>query len=430
MARLKRVSRIAALRLVLAAAVSLMAVSPARSQEATFDPRWQAWLGCWQPAAPAPDAEEAVLVCMIPTAGSTGVTMVTLERGAETARQQFDATGKQLPITRDGCDGWETAQFSADERRVYLRSELACPGGVQRLSNAVLAISREGDWIGIESVNVADGSVVRVTRYRDAGLIGNAPIAITNALADRRLAFQAARIAAGAPVGATAIIEATRHLPASIVQALLVEQGQPYYLTAAHIASLADAGVPGSVTDVLIALANPDQFILDRSTDEPELRPDVDDGGNRAGTRRGYDGRSGCSSLAMVSYPFGLGYGLTPFGYAASTYGNSYSYGNGYSRNAFGSRCRSRGYNPYGYGYGGYGRGWGRTPYVVVRNGSRPKGKAVNGEGYTRGNSTGATTTRTGVSRGSGVRGSSGNARGARGGSSGGSSGGRKAKPR
>ena len=81
-------------------------------------------------------------MCVVPALGDGGVTIVSFINGKETSRQQLDATGQQRAVERDGCTGWESSQFSADDRRVYLRSELTCSGSLKRVSSAVLRASR------------------------------------------------------------------------------------------------------------------------------------------------------------------------------------------------------------------------------------------------------------------------------------------------
>ena len=405
MNELNRTSHRFGSRLLVAGAMAALGALSVGAQGVTVDQRWQPWIGCWQPPSGETTASESPRVCVIPASGSAGVTMVSFMNGKETSRQQLDASGQQRAVERDGCTGWESSQFSADDRRVYLRSELTCSGSLKRVSSAVLAMSPEGDWIGAESVSAGGGTGLRVTRYRDAGVPADVTPEIASAIGGRRVALETARIAAGAPIGQAAVIEATRHLNAAVVQALLAERGQRFDLDASQLASLADAGVPGSVTDVMVALSYPHKFVLDRDARIVELHASGDStrGGGvyGRGMLPGYAGRSACSPFSSIYDPYRFAYGVIPFSYAISPYPYDYSL------SAFGSQCGMYGFSPYGYGsgYGSYGYGraygyWGSGPYVIVRGATRPSGQAVNGSGYTsRGQST---STRTGVSKGTG----------------------------
>ncbi|HEY8175205.1 MAG TPA: hypothetical protein VIF32_05920, partial [Gemmatimonadaceae bacterium] len=169
-------------RIVFAGILAFIAAPSLRAQDVALDQRWLPWLGCWQPPA-IETVVDSPRVCVFPTAGSAGVTIVSFVSGKEPSRQQLDATGQQRAVAKDGCTGWESEQFSADDQRVYLRSELTCSGSLKRVSSAVLAMSPEGDWIGVESVTAGGGTGVRVTRYRDAGIPDVVPTEIAKALA-------------------------------------------------------------------------------------------------------------------------------------------------------------------------------------------------------------------------------------------------------
>jgi hypothetical protein len=201
-----------------------------------------------------------------------------------------------------------------------------------------------------------------------------------------------------------------KHVDRPVVEAWLLERGQGFELDAKRLVALADAGVPGTVTDLMVALSNPKVFAINRSAREAELMRQM---GQTAVTGR---------TVPVYAYsPFGWG----PYGSYYSWYGNRYGYG----------------YGP-GYGYG-YGNGWyyGNTPIIIVnRNdaGSGSNGGAtvttrprmVNGQGYTEGRTVTSPSTNSGSSGSSGSSSSSGSSGG---GSTGGSTSGggeRTAKPR
>jgi hypothetical protein len=114
------------------------------------------------------------------------------------------------------------------------------------------------------------------------------------------------------------------------------------------------------VTDLMIALSNPDRFQIDRTTGQIGDRPNesngdlVDRDRDRRRPRGGYGPYGGYGDCGR--------YGYDPYGY----YDCGYNY---YSRYGFGS--------PYGWWYGG-------SPVVVVERGKTSSGKAVKGRGYAR----------------------------------------------
>src|SRR3954470_10622086 len=101
---------------------------PTASPRTGTDTRWQPWLGCWSATPPrfvdleAPPQQ----VCIVPAAGASAVDVVTVSGSTIVSRERIDANGEHRPSERDGCTGWESAEWSADMRRVYLLSEVTC----------------------------------------------------------------------------------------------------------------------------------------------------------------------------------------------------------------------------------------------------------------------------------------------------------------
>src|SRR5262245_59085970 len=137
---------------------------------------------------------------------------------------------------------------------------------------------------------------------------------------------------------------------------------------------MADAGVPASVIDVVVAVSYPDRFALSRNGDIERLQAEQ-------------EGRGG--------YGYGGGYGRRIPLYGYPTYGYGYGYGDPYF-----------GYSPYGYGWGYYG-----APSVIVvePRDPEPQAKVVKGKGYSRGGNapTGSSVSDGGSRRGGGNSGSS-----------------------
>lgn len=376
---------------------SLALAGPSVAQAEPADAPWQAWLGCWQPVeAQAQEGTEAAptsLVCVVPTSEASAVEVVTVTDGTITERDRIAVTGERHASERDGCTGWENLSWSADGRRVYRTSEHQCAGGTQRASSGVLTLLRTGDWISAQGVRVGSETRVRVLRYRPAPEQAAVPAEITRALQGRALAVETARLAAAAPLTEQDVAEATRQIDSAVVEAWLIEQGQGFAMNARKLVQLADAGVPERVIDLMVALSYPNVFAIDAAAREGELRPDEKP--ERIDPRR----RVGPVAVLDPWYSPGYGWG---------------------------------GYYPGYYGYGRYYSG--RPAVIVVRQPEpdRPRARAVNGRGYTRGGSSGdAAGSNPMPSAGRGSSGSSGGSAGPASSGSGSSSGStRKAKPR
>ncbi|HEX6925561.1 MAG TPA: hypothetical protein VF167_09025 [Longimicrobiaceae bacterium] len=354
----------------LVAGLLLMAAAPAPAQQTAEGPRWQAWIGCWEPtadaAAPsdAPDVDRKL--CVVPTAQSDAAEMVSIADGEVESRSTVRADGEQHRAEREGCTGWESASWSANGTRLYLRSQFNCEGGLERISSGVMAFAPDQEWIDVQAVSVGGNSGVQVVRYRPASNTADLPAEIRASLENRTLAADAARMAAAARIGPDDVIEASRNLDATALEAWLVERDQSFTVDARTLTRLADAGVPTRVIDLLVALAYPEVFAVDNSA--RQVPP-------RVGGPRG-----------PVWDPWwGPGYGYYPYG------------------------------RRYWGWYGGY------PGVIIVRqpDGSRSNGgKAVKGEGYRRGDRGGAATQPTSrpSSEGSSARsgGSGGSSRGTR----------------
>jgi hypothetical protein len=306
-------------------------------------------------------------VCVSPTAVTSAVQIVTIDSGRVVARDTVNADGAERRVAKGGCTGWERAQFSSDANRVYLRSELACGAGLKRSGSGMLSMSPDGDWLDVQGMTVGGASTVRATRFREAKIAAldvPADIALPNA--GRELATSAARTLAGAPLSGEAIIEAVNRVDTAVVQTWIVQRGRKFRLDGAGLMALADAGVPGSVTDVLIGVSYLEHFAL-------QERP----GSVMAGPLTPLDSARLASQYLSSrcdnrfdSY-WSSSFLLDP---CSSRFGVSYLY-NPY-------RYGSYGYNSYGYGYNtGYA---GYVPVVIVKGSDTPHGRVVNGRGYTR----------------------------------------------
>jgi uncharacterized membrane protein YgcG len=203
---------------------------------------------------------------------------------------------------------------------------------------------------------------VHVTRYRALTDLAGIPAEVTSALANQQLAVSTARGAAMAPVAPTAVVDAVKHVEAPVVQAWLLERGQGFaMLDAKQLVALADAGVPGSVTDLMVALTYPKQFAINH--------------GGAAVSPTGTESASGNDVVTGRTIPVYVDtYGYSPFGWGP--YGSYYSW---------------YGYSPYylPYGYGGYGYGY-TGPIIITRPSDGSPSVAshphvVRGQGYTEG---------------------------------------------
>ena len=352
-----------------ALATGMVAVNSASAQGANAGPRWQAWLGCWSSAAPGQSYGSAQfappVVCIVPTSSSDVVEVATIADGKVIKRDSIDASGRDRMLQAKSCEGTQVARWSADERRLYLKSASSCEG-MRTTGSSILAMTQSGEWIDVRGVSAGEGENVRVARYHDIGLPSAIPTEIASALRGRAMSSQAARIAAGAAIGTTAVREATSSASAGVVEAWIMERAQRFALGANELVALADAGVSARVTDALVAVSYPDAFQVARADDRS------------ARDAEGEDVRYG-RTIPVYLDPY-----YSPWGWGYSRYGN-----NGYGYNGYGNG---------GYGYGGYGSGfYGGAPIIIVTGTQAAPGaggQMVKGRGYTQGSSSGSSSGR------------------------------------
>src|SRR5687768_17550996 len=243
-------------------------------------PGWQAFIGCWEPVtipgAPA-DTAGPHLVCVVPVEGTSAADMVTVVGGRIVARERVDATGAPSPVTVDDCTGTRTATWSVVGQRLYTRSVMTCGTGLRRTSTGVISMATQEsgrlatatvfadvhEWTDVQSVTVGEQKAVRVTRYREARQGSAIPAEITTALGARTFSVSAARLAATAAVTSADIVDVAQHLDAPGTEVWLLEQKLAFKADAKRIVELANAGVPGSVVDIVVALSFPNRFAID-----------------------------------------------------------------------------------------------------------------------------------------------------------------------
>lgn len=364
----------------LAAALSFSTAIAAGAQQG--DPRWQAWVGCWQPAVNGLAAAGSTTLCVSPLRSGAAIEVATIDSGIVKTRDTIDASGTLRTIDKDGCKGTEQGEWSNDARRVFRHVELTCNGGLKRVANTITSITPAGEWLDVQSVNVNGATAVRASHYFAVGAAAtpSLPTEFKNVGADMGLAVASARTSAAAALNIESLVEAVHSTDTLAVQSWIIERGAAFTnLDNKMLVRLADAGVPAAVTDVMIGASYPDHFAL------------------KAAPTTGYDGFSAVDS-ARIANRARCEYGIAAMWSALyePDCGSLYSQ----YRSRYGSRY---GYNDFLYGYGSpysllnygypyygsslayggiYGGYYGAPTVIVKGNEPAPHGRVVNGRGY------------------------------------------------
>lgn len=427
--------------LIVGLALPAAAQNPGGAPEATpagagdLDARWLPWMGCWQLAeeqiAAAPEGAEfpeRMEVCIVPAETGAGTTLTARGDGEVLMQRELVADSTRRPVIEGDCSGWERREWSADGRRLFTRTEIRCGSEPPRHMSGISLLLNRSTWVDIQGISVDDRRHVEIRRYRPASTDGERDARLPATPRELRDARQAI----AGPLTLSNVREAAARADSHVVEALLTESQPRLSLDARTLIELDDAGVDGSVIDLLVALAYPERFVVER---------------------RG--GRSGGGSSTSGWGWGGLGGTYFPLYYGSALYGMYAPWGYGrYWYDPYWSR--------YGYGPGGEvdapetvsqtraveGRGFTRVQprSAVARAGSgdggstgsatprtaRPRGGSGGGASSGGGRTGGTRVTSGGFTRGGGGGGGGGGGATSRGGGSSGgsSSGGGRAVPR
>ncbi|MBC7841528.1 MAG: hypothetical protein H7099_04425 [Gemmatimonadaceae bacterium] len=367
------------------ACASLALASIAHAQQDTtvrIDEHWRAYLGCW---ATSSGGVSGPMVCVAPTSAAQTVEFITVVGDSIVSTTPVTASGARVELTRDKCAGWESGRWSLDERRLYTHSEFICPGGSAQKQDGLLTMRYADTFSRIEGVKTRGGARTRVVHFQleiDSTLY---PKSIVSRIPSvTAMPAFGARLEAAADVSPADVVDATKELDASLVEAWLGDRGQKFALGVNELRALHSSSVPESVIDMVVALANPRFFAVARDgapvarpADPFRRRPSATTltPGQIAALANDqclstlYGGYARCNSSLMnwndlyfpwYGYPIYRGYSLysNQFGPYGPIYGNSW--------------------------YGGS-NGGGYVIVPVAPQNPEPPGRVINGQGYSQG---------------------------------------------
>lgn len=351
----------------------------------SVDSRWQAWIGCWTPALAEDPTGRAlgstVRVCFAPAPGSAAVEVTTINAGKVTNRTIIAADAEPHEVTRDGCQGTETAWWSETGRRLYLRSSLTCADGTRRSSSGVLSFAEHRHWLDVRGLSTNDATPsIAIGRFvaLEAADSVSIPAEVWHATPVRTPSAEYAAVAAASPVTLKDIAEVSQVLESGVASAWLVERtrGLTLVIDGKKLAALSDHGVPAAVIDVAVAIAYPDVFGIASDSREAQRKLGLRAADSPSANRTGYCG------VTMNSFYYDPCFWSFDPWYYYSGYGRRYGYGYPYGYFGYGYGSRYDWYGP----YGGYYYSGGPTVVVIQNPSSAPgHGRVVKGQGYTSG---------------------------------------------
>lgn len=262
----------------LATGALLAATLPPSLAGQVGDARWLPFVGCWRPV----DAgSEAGLLCFRPD--GQGVEMFHVIEGRAAEVERLSADGVPRPVRAEGCSGFESVRFSADALRAFTRSEFTC-GDEIRAGSGVMAFVTEDRWVDVRALEIQAQPVAWVQAYALADAETLAAHGVADPADFDRNLVRAARIRAARSIDVADVEEAVSLVQARAVEVWVAAQEDELELSGSELVRLADAGVPESVIDVMIAVSYPERFRVAPEGAVAEREPsDVYAGGYRRG---------------------------------------------------------------------------------------------------------------------------------------------------
>ncbi len=316
--------------------LTMASASTAVAQTAAVDARWLPWIGCWRPAGvPSPTDVDGngIRVCVVP-AGDASARFLTLDGARSVEDEIIVPDGPSQTIDQPNCRGSRRSEWSSDGQRLYSSAELTCDNQSPRTLSGISVMAADANWVDVQVVAFDGKEQVRVRRYQRTTEQPPDP-----SLIPADVAARAAAAPHGSNLTVAHISEASGKVSPRVLEALLFETRTPFALNAKQLVALDNAGVSGSVIDLMVAFTFPKKFEVKRTT---------------------YSASPGLG-------PFDVGF-EDPWSFAGDPF---YSIG-----------------APFGYysRYGYYDTGYDYDPGdgVVVAPPPEPHGRVVNGSGYTQ----------------------------------------------
>ena len=231
------------------------------------DSRWEPWVGCWdlvnesqragvgaaRASALSPDPEAGAIdgvaprVC-VTRAGDNTAVLTTTVPDQPPVEQTLVADGSSHPVADAGCRGSGRTEWSSNGQRLLARVEVTCEDGMPRSISSMGLITADDTWLEIRSFRVGGSTTTRVSRYE-------------------RVNPRAARATAtpGTPLTLVELKEVSTKVSVAVLEAAVAETRPDLEVNRRTLVDLDEAGVPGPVIDVVVALAYPSRFVVDRA---------------------------------------------------------------------------------------------------------------------------------------------------------------------
>lgn len=271
-------------------------------RDTVMDSRWLPWIGSWRLVSNTvnttdKDLKGEYLLKISPGKSETAVTVQAFQDGTVLFEDTVNADGSSQSLKDEECSGWQRYSWSDTGKRLLFESESSCPGELPRKISGISVIDDHEEWLDIQLLQDQSERIITIRRY---SFIDEAEdLAGYVIRATRR-----AHLASGADFSIDEIIELSHKVASEVLEATLMELHKPFNINSKTLMRLADAGVPTSVIDPMVALSFPEKFYVERDTIHLAIKTDSTSSGPGGG----------------YPYPLYMYYPLHPWSWTPYTY--------------------------------------------------------------------------------------------------------------
>jgi len=227
-----------------------------RAPKTTDEPGARVWLGCWAAERAAESSETRFELCIEPTSDSRSLDL-TFYRGGEVEEiREWPIDGLEQLIRDGRCRGWGRGSFSADENRLFLRSDVKCQDGRIERRSVIASMVSATEWVEFTFTQVADERLVTVRRH--FAIDDEVRLLATSGRAE----VASARDPVFGRMTISDVIEALESVDPPVVEAMLLELRPAFSIDRQRLIELSDAEVPPPIIDLMVALSFPYHFLV------------------------------------------------------------------------------------------------------------------------------------------------------------------------
>ncbi len=338
-----------ALSALLLVALLLLFPGFSQSQTNTADAKssLKPWIGVWifnddASTKVLSDSNQKTTVEIQPMSDGKSLEITRKVATQPDVKEWLAPDGTKRPVDASNCTGWQTARLIAEAGMIFSSSEMNCKdAGAFSTTNIkmIVAADKMVDILLLKAGGQTKLAARRLVLDHDVAPAGGSEPAYTNTVE---------RIAAASPWKLDTIVQLSQTMDTQLLEAVLMEKNVKLNLsTTKAIKDLNKTKMPNEVIDLLVALAFPDKFHIEKNG-KVELRPWIASSSSTGSVRNSY---SNNALPGVTSYYQGIFYNCGGLGYAGNNpYGYGYGYGSGYGRLFSPGSCWNL-YSPFWYDY-------------------------------------------------------------------------------